>query len=508
MNVSRSGTIQLTGGTIASGTLTSTGTFFDVQNGAISSVLRGSIGTLGLVKSTSGTVTLSGVNAYTGTNSIVGGVLQLGNASALGAASNSLSIGSSGTLNLGGVSPTVGLLTGTAGSLITTTAVPGTATLTVNSSGSSAYGGAISDNLPGVVGLAFTGGGLMTLSGTSDYSGGTTLSSGTLFVTSTGALGAIAGNVSVGGGTLDLGNLSIARSGTVSITGSTAMIQSGTFVNSGLYDLQSGTIPASLTLAGSGSLAKTTTNLVTLSGSNGYLGSTTVSSGTLLLGNAFALGDAASLLSLSGGILNLGGNSVVRTGVVTIAGGTVTNGTLTQNGGNFDLQSGTVPANLAGTGSVIKSTAGLLSLTGTNSYTGGTQINGGILSMGSPQALGTSGTIVFGSGTLQFASSGTTDYSSRFSTGVGQAFNLDATTGVQATLGSSFGGAGGTLTKTGLGTVVLSASRWRLPGRWGPLARSASVAARCAWPRAGRPTSRRGSTRRRASRIRSTRRAA
>ena len=54
-----------------------------------------------------------------------------------------------------------------------------------------------------------------------------------------------------------------------------------------LFALQQGTVSASL--AGSGSLTKTGPGLVTLTGSNGYTGSTTLSSGQLSLAGAGAI---------------------------------------------------------------------------------------------------------------------------------------------------------------------------------------------------------------------------
>jgi fibronectin-binding autotransporter adhesin len=118
-------------------------------------------------------------------------------------------------------------------------------------------------------------------------------------------------------------------------------------------------------------------------------------------------------------------------------------------------QSTTYAGDLSGTGGVGKVGTGTLTLSGTNSYSGGTTIAGGTLALGSADALGSSGTIAFNGGTLQFSAANTTDYSSRFSNAASQAYNLD-TNGQNVTLASNLTSSGGTLVKTGAGTLTLS----------------------------------------------------
>ena len=78
-----------------------------------------------------------------------------------------------------------------------------------------------------------------------------------------------------------------------------------------------------------------------------------------------------------------------------------------------------------------------------------------MLALGSANAVGTSGTISFGGGTLQYSASNTTDYSSRFSTAASQAYEVD-TNGQSVTLASPLTSSGGSLTKSGAGTLTLS----------------------------------------------------
>ena len=79
------GAVTLASGSITgtTGTLTSTGSY-DVQSGSVSAILAGSVA---LTKTTSGTVTLTGVNAYTGTTTINAGTLALGAAGSIATSS-------------------------------------------------------------------------------------------------------------------------------------------------------------------------------------------------------------------------------------------------------------------------------------------------------------------------------------------------------------------------------------------------------------------------------------
>jgi autotransporter-associated beta strand protein len=103
------------------------------------------------------------------------------------------------------------------------------------------------------------------------------------------------------------------------------------------------------------------------------------------------------------------------------------------------------------------SSAKVLNLSGSNAWNGGTAIDGGTLLVSNSSALGSAGTISFGGGTLQFSSDNTVDYSSRFDGSGGQTFKLD-TNGRDVTLASGIAGAGSTLEKLGVGTLILTGS--------------------------------------------------
>ena len=107
---------------------------------------------------------------------------------------------------------------------------------------------------------------------------------------------------------------------------------------------------------------------------------------------------------------------------------------------------------ISGTGALVKSGGGTLSLTGANSYSSGTAINGGTLAF-TAGSVGSTGTIALNSGTLQFASGNTQDISGRLSVGFNTTID---TNGNDVSFGQSFA-AQTVWTKTGTGTLTLSA---------------------------------------------------
>ena len=116
-----------------------------------------------------------------------------------------------------------------------------------------------------------------------------------------------------------------------------------------------------------------------------------------------------------------------------------------------------VTGGLSGDGSLGFNGPGTLTLSGSNSYSGGTNVNAGTLALNHASALGTSGTIAFGGGTLRFSASNTADYSARFSTDANQQYRLD-TDGQGVTLATALVSPGGSLTKLGTGTLALTAA--------------------------------------------------
>ena len=137
-------------------------------------------------------------------------------------------------------------------------------------------------------------------------------------------------------------------------------------------------------------------------------------------------------------------SSTVRPVTLTInppAGSTTYSGTISDSG-------------TANAISLVKSGAGTQVLAGTNNYSGGTTITGGILNISTDTNLGaTAGALIFSGGTLQLGA-GVTINASRLVTltASGGVMDTQANTG---TIAASIGGAGG-LTKVGNGTLILT----------------------------------------------------
>ncbi|MGL8084483.1 autotransporter-associated beta strand repeat-containing protein, partial [Salmonella sp. NW675] len=172
-------------------------------------------------------------------------------------------------------------------------------------------------------------------------------------------------------------------------------------------------------ISGSGQVVKSGDETLTLSGTNTYSGGTLISGGTLVASNVEALGtgdvtDNATLEMNTGGdfINNIGGTGRVEksgddaltlSGSNTYTGGTTINdGTLIATSvdalGSGDVTNNAVLElntggdfinNIGGTGRVEKSGDETLTLSGSNTYTGGTLISGGTLVATNVEALGT-----------------------------------------------------------------------------------------------------------------------
>jgi autotransporter-associated beta strand protein len=203
-----------------------------------------------------------------------------------------------------------------------------------------------------------------------------------------------------------------------------------------------------LTLSGTG--------LFVLNGAGNYSGGTTISSeSTVRIGSGSALGTGALTVM---GTLNLNGQSLT---VGSLSGsGTVTNNsppaTIILNVGSIYSYFTGLIKDGSGTVALVKSGTGTATLSTSNSYTGGTTLNNGILNIADANALGTTGSIKFTGGTLQYASGVTTDYASRIKSSTSP---ISIDTGGQeipyagAIDGSNTGGVivlgGGTLTLSG-----------------------------------------------------------
>jgi autotransporter-associated beta strand protein len=174
-------------------------------------------------------------------------------------------------------------------------------------------------------------------------------------------------NVNVGGNVV-VGNIQVSGAnynfsgGTITITNTTWSVGEGQTASVGS------------TLAGTTGLTKADLGTLALSASNNYSGGTTLIAGTLALQNANALGSGN--LTVNGGTFDLGGNNLTAANLGgnggTIALGANTLTTSMTTGRSF---AGTI----SGTGNLVKNGSSFLTLSGNNSYEGGTTISDGTL---------------------------------------------------------------------------------------------------------------------------------
>ena len=195
-----------------------------------------------------------------------------------------------------------------------------------------------------------TGEATVTLTGVNALSGQTQVLGGTLAVSGAGLLSAGTLLLDGAGASVDLGG----SEQTVSVLS----LRMGSVVNGKLnalggFQVEAGTISGMLT--GAGSLVKTGSGTVVLSGANDYAGGTDVTQGVLRMGAQDLLASTLGGVNVLGGSLDLGGFGT-QSSQFLLAGGTVANGTLNASG--YELRSGLMDAVLIGAGSLTKSTGG------------------------------------------------------------------------------------------------------------------------------------------------------
>jgi autotransporter-associated beta strand protein len=191
---------------------------------------------------------------------------------------------------------------------------------------------------------------------------------------------------------------------------------------------------ASLTVAG--------TNLVTLSGTNTYGGGTTVSAGTVVVANDSALG--SGVLTLAGGsVSNSAGSSCTVPNNVTVA-----------SGAEVEVGSGdvfTLSGMIGGGGALTKTGNGLLVLPNANTLSGGVTVNGGTLVVANNAAVG-SGLLTLGNASI--SNSAGNSFSVGNAVSLTGSANVMVNTNDTLTLSGLITNAGG-LNLTGAGTLVI-----------------------------------------------------
>ena len=356
---------------------------------ATNQIFAGTIsGTGGIVKQGSGTQILTGANDFSGGTNFAAGGIVVGNNSALG----------SGGITVNGNAQ---LDNSASVSLANRIDVAGGATLSVNGSNGLTLGGVIS----GGGGLTKNGAATLTLSGSNTYTGGTTINAGTLAVGAYGSLASTgAMNLAGAGAALDISG-AVSSQSIGGLTGA-----AGTSIAMGANSLTFGGAANTTfggTIGGTGAIAKSGSGTQTLTGTNTYTGGTTINAGTLALGAGGALAAAGSVnLGASGAgfdISGAGGNQTIGA-LSGVAGTSVTLGPNTLSFGDATNQ--TFAGTINGTGGIVKQGIGRQTLTGTNTYTGGTTINAGTLALGAGGALAAAGSVNLGASGAGFDISG------------------------------------------------------------------------------------------------------
>jgi uncharacterized protein with beta-barrel porin domain len=205
-----------------------------------------------------------------------------------------------------------------------------------------------------------------TLTGTTAAVTPWTINQGTLAISSDANLGAAAGGLTFGGGTLQF------LSGFTTNRGVTLNAGGGTFDTNGNTATLGGTI------GGTGSLTKSGLGTLSLSGTNTYGGATTINGGTLALTGLGSIANSSQVsLANAAGTFDISGTTAGAT-ITTLAG--VANSHVTLGGQTLTLSnaSTTYAGVIQGTGGLTL-TGGIQTLSGTNTYGGATTINGGTL---------------------------------------------------------------------------------------------------------------------------------
>lgn len=400
-----------------------------------------------VVKSGSGTVFVTGANNYSGGTDIQQGAIRVTDVSFLGTgaitvqAGAALDLSIAGTQTLNQAVSGAGILRKSDGGdltllsngltggvdivggrvIINTAAALGGGPVTTAADTQLVFDNSTTEIMSNVISgagsLTKDGSGVLVIQNASSYTGGTVINAGRLGLNNGQGLGA--GDVIVlSGAQLSLGGVTVGNN-----------------------------------ISGAGQVVKTANNIGTLTGTNSYSGGTDVQGGTLTVNSPAALGTGAvsmaagtalavnysgatnvalnNLLTGAGALIKDGsGTVVINNGTNNYSGGTTINsGRLGLNFGN-GLGTGAVTigagATLAlgdvtyanatsGAGQIVKTSAGLTNLTGTNTHSGGIAVQAGTLAVSGNASLGT-GTVAVGSGaTFEYANTAAATFSNGLS---------------------------------------------------------------------------------------------
>lgn len=373
---------------------------------------NGITGSTSIVKNGNGKLIINNANSFTGGVNLNGGIIVVGNASALGASTNVVAFGAAGNARLQLSNNSVilgGITSADSTAIVENGGSISDSTLTISGTGSSTFAGTLRDGSgTGKLGLTTSGTATLILTGTNTFTGATSIGAGsTLQIGSGGTSGTLgAGSVAVAG------SLVFNRSDSVTfgdvITGlGTVTVQNGTLVltgalnNTGTNTINSGAILQVGDGTTNGSAGNITNNGTLTFDNNG-----TAQTYSAAVSGSGALNILAGTVVLTGSFANTGAD-IISTGATLQIGDGTTNGSFASDvtaNGTLAFKLNATPltyANVAsGTGG-LHVISGSVILSNGNSYSGGTTIDSGAtLQLGTG---GTAGSItgdVLNNGTL------------------------------------------------------------------------------------------------------------
>ncbi len=418
-----------------------------------------------------GRLTLTGANTYLGITTVnSGAILAL---SGTGTISSSAGLTDNGTFDISQTSSgaSIASLAG-AGSVFL-----GAQTLTVTN-GSGTLTGIIS----GTGGLIINGG-TEILDNTNTYTGGTTVSRGTLQLGAGDSGGSILGDVAVVGTLVFNRADNIAFDGLISGTGAVTQLGGGTLTltkaetYSGITTVSAGTLLLSSTASIANSNSVATDGTFDISVTPGTSIKSLSGTGTVQLGSqtltlTAASGTFSGLIAGSGGIVLNAGTEILTgansyTGPTTVNGGTLEVGAATvtynvANNGTFGFYSNTAIAMsgvVSGSGALIQTGSGTTTISAAQTYTGSTTISSGTLALSGSGSIAASSSLA-NNGTFSIAAAtGGVSIASLSGVGAVQLGAIDLTlTNAAGTFTGSISGSGGLILAGGKETLSGSSS--------------------------------------------------
>ncbi len=403
------------------------------------------------------TLTLEGINTFSGSTTVTTGTLTLNSAGNL--ASTSALILNSATnpafsITVGAGSKTVGSLSGSGNIQLNEN------TLTVNQGvAATTYNGVIS----GTGGFTQQGSAtaILNLAATQLYTGTTTISAGILNLST--ALSDISSSsaLTINGGSLDIAS-GVGAKTVNNLSGTT--FGGINLNNNNLTITQSSALQFDGVISGTGILTKQGANILTLAGVNSYSGATSITAGTLALASGGTIANSSSVTPTAPGALQIDAgsktiNNFSGSGSLILNN---TGNTLSVNQTSDLTHSGVI----SGTGNFLKSGGAILTLTGANTFTSSTTISDGTLKLDPTGGIDSSANVTITSPGILNANNGGTSKNIRNLNGSGNiSFPIDSSLAIPVTTSTTYSGnilgdaSKGIITLTGAGnSLTLSGS--------------------------------------------------